>query len=129
MDCCVLAVSRAFSVAYVKSTSMHDCIYRRKYPDTKSASLYTKGTKRWILLYVLYIYIYGTFYEILMLVNFIYIASNSKRYIFKRVCTIDFLFSALHTTPFLYVKIYFGVLHLLRARIATSDTTPGSNPT
>ena len=75
------------------------------------------------------IYIYGTFYEILMLVNFIYIASNSKRYIFKRVCTIDFLFSALHTTPFLYAKIYFGVLHLLRARIATSDTTPGSNPT
>ena len=72
---------------------------------------------------------YGTFYEILMLVNFIYIASNSKRYIFKRVCTIDFLFSALHTTPFLYAKIYFGVLHLLRARIATSDTTPGSNPT
>ena len=83
----------------------------------------------YIYIYKLYIYIYGTFYEILMLVNFIYIASNSKRYIFKRVCTVDFLFSALHTTPFLYAKIYFGVLHLLRARIATSDTTPGSNPT
>ena len=83
----------------------------------------------WDKLNTSYIYIYGTFYEILMLVNFIYIASNSKRYIFKRVCTIDFLFSALHTTPFFYAKIYFGVLHLLRARIATSDTTPGSNPT
>ena len=72
MDCCVLAVSRAFSVAYVKSMSMHDCIYRRKYPDTKSASLHTKGTKRWILLYVLAIYIYGTVSSKIGLVGLLY---------------------------------------------------------
>ena len=44
------------------------------------------------------------------------------------VKAIDFLLSTLHTTPFLYSKIHFGVLHLLRASIATSDTPLGSNP-
>ena len=33
-----------------------------------------------------------------------------------------------HTTPFLYGRICFGVLHLLLASIATFDTPPGSNP-
>ena len=60
--------------------------------------------------------------------EFIYIASNSKRYIFHTVYALDFLFSTLHTTPFLYAKIHFGVLHLLRDSIATFDTPPGSNP-
>ena len=60
--------------------------------------------------------------------EFIYIASNPKRNIFQTVYALDFLFSALHTTPFLYAKIHFGVLHLLRDSIATFDTPPGSNP-
>ena len=60
--------------------------------------------------------------------DFIYIPSNSKLYIFQTVCALDFLFSALYTTPFLYAKLHFGVLHLLRVSIATSDTPPGSNP-
>ena len=60
--------------------------------------------------------------------DFIYIASNSKRNIFQAVYALDFLFSALHTTPFLYAKIHFEVLNWLRASIATFDTPPGSNP-
>ena len=54
--------------------------------------------------------------------------SRLNRYNFGTVHAIDFLFSTLHTTPFLYDKIPFGVLHLLRARIATSDTPQGMNP-
>ena len=46
---------------------------------------------------------------------------------FPTVNTINFLFSTLHTTPFLYGKIHFGVLHMLRVSIATSNTPPGSN--
>ena len=55
-------------------------------------------------------------------------ASRLNRYIFRTVNAINFLFSALYTTPFPYDKIHFGVLHLLRASIATFDTSPGSNP-
>ena len=51
-----------------------------------------------------------------------------NRYIFRTVNAINILFSTLHTTPFLYGKISFGVLHLLLASIATFDTPPGSNP-
>ena len=54
--------------------------------------------------------------------------SRLNRYNFRTVHAIDFLFSPLHTTPFLYGKILFGVLHLLRARIATSDTPQSMNP-
>ena len=54
-------------------------------------------------------------------------ASLLNRYIFRTVNAINFLFSTLHTTPFLYGKILLGVLHLLRASIATSDTPVGSN--
>ena len=54
--------------------------------------------------------------------------SRLNRYNFRTVHAIDFLFSTLHTTPFLYGKILFGVLHLLRACIATSDTPQGMNP-
>ena len=51
-----------------------------------------------------------------------------SRYIFRTVNAINVLFSTLHTTPFLYDKIILGILHLLRASIATSDTLQGMNP-
>ena len=54
-------------------------------------------------------------------------ASLLNCYIFRTVNAINFQFSTLHTTPFPYGKIYFGVLHLLRASIATFDTPSGSN--
>ena len=54
--------------------------------------------------------------------------SGLNRYNFRTVQAIDFLFSTLHTTPFIYGKTRFGVLHVLRARIATSDTPQGMNP-
>ena len=54
--------------------------------------------------------------------------SRLNSYNLRTVNAIDFLFLPLHTTPFLYGKIHFGVLHLLRARIATSDTPQGMNP-
>ena len=54
--------------------------------------------------------------------------SRLNRYNFRTVHAIDFLFSTLHTTPFLYGKTLFGVLHLLHACIATSDTPQGMNP-
>ena len=44
------------------------------------------------------------------------------------VYAINFLFSTVHTTPFLYRKIHLGVLRLLLARIAMSDTPQGMNP-
>ena len=79
------------------------------------------------------VYIYGTVSEKIALRIIIYIkcyknASRLNRYIFRTVNAINFLFSALYTTPFPYDKIHFGVLHLLRASIATFDTPPGSNP-
>ena len=65
--------------------------------------------------------------------SFIYIkcyknASRLNRYIFRTVKGINFLFSTLHTIAFVYRKIHFGVLHLLRISTATFDTPPGSNP-
>ena len=50
------------------------------------------------------------------------------RYNFRTVNAINLLFSTLHTTPFLYGKIRLGVLHLLRASIATSDIPQGYEP-
>ena len=55
-------------------------------------------------------------------------ALRLKCYNFRRVNAIVFLFSALHTTPFLYGKIHFGILNMLHASIAMSDTPRGSNP-
>ena len=49
-------------------------------------------------------------------------------YNFPTVKAIDILFSALHTIPFLYGKIHFGIFHLLSTSIATFDTPLGSNP-
>ena len=56
----------------------------------------------------------------------IYLCLN--HYNFRTVKGINFLFSTLNTTSFLYGKIHLGVLHLLRASIASFDTPPGSNP-
>ena len=58
-------------------------------------------------------HIYRTFYEILILVNlYINIAYNLNRNIFRTIYAIDFVFSAHHTKPFLYMtKLYFDVLH------------------
>ena len=47
-------------------------------------------------------------------------------YNFETENAIDFKFLTLHTTPFLYSRIDFGVLHLLCASVAMSDTTGGS---
>ena len=55
-------------------------------------------------------------------------ALRLKCYNFRRVNAIVFLFSALHTTPFVYGKIHFGILNMLHASIAMSDTPRGSNP-
>ena len=49
-------------------------------------------------------------------------------YNFRTVYAISVLFSTFHITPFLYSTIRFGVLHLLRASIATSDDPQGMNP-
>ena len=78
-----------------------------------------------------YIYIWDSFRQ--NGPSYIYIkcyknASLLNCYIFRTVNAINFQFSTLHTTPFPYGKIYFGVLHLLRASIATFDTPSGSNP-
>ena len=80
-----------------------------------------------------YIYIYmGQFHEngpSFILIKSYKIALHLNRNNFRTIKAINVLFSTLHTTPFLYGKIHFGVLHLLRARITTSDTPPGSNST
>ena len=39
-------------------------------------------------------------------------------YNFRTVNAIVFLFSALHTTPFLYGKMHFGILNVLHASVA-----------
>ena len=48
------------------------------------------------------------------------------RYNFRTVNAIDFLFSTLHSTPFLYVYLYFRVLHKLRADVTRPDYPWGS---
>ena len=49
-------------------------------------------------------------------------ASHLNRYNFRTVKAIGLLFSALHTTPFLGVKNYFGVLQKYSADVTRSDT-------
>ena len=41
---------------------------------------------------------------------------------FRTVNAINFLSSTLHTTPFLNGRVYFGILKMLHASIAMSDT-------
>ena len=48
-------------------------------------------------------------------------ALRLNRYNFRTVNAIDFLFSTLHSTPFLYVDLYFRVLHKLRADVMRPD--------
>ena len=78
------------------------------------------------------IYIYGKVYEKRDLAFIIKkYNKNALRlicYNFRTVNATNFLFSTLHTAPFLYGKIHFGILHLLRVSIATFDTPLGSNP-
>ena len=54
-------------------------------------------------------------------------APRLKCYNFRTVNATVFLFSALHNTPFLYDKIHFGILNVLHASVAMSDTPWGSN--
>jgi len=49
-----------------------------------------------------------------------------NHYNFPTIIAIDILFSPLHTTPFLYSKMYFGALHYIRADVPTCDTPWGS---
>ena len=65
-----------------------------------------------------HIYIYGTVSTKLPLK----IPLRLNRYNFQTVKAIDFLFSTLHTTPFLYGEIRFGVLQCI------INTPLGSNP-
>ena len=65
-----------------------------------------------------HIYIYGTVSTKLPLK----IPLCLNRYNFQTVKAIDFLFSTLHTTPFLYGEIRFGVLQCM------INTQLGSNP-
>ena len=53
-------------------------------------------------------------------------ASRLHRYNFPTINAIDILFSPLHTTPFLYSKMHFGVLDYIRAVVPTCDTPWGS---
>ena len=53
-------------------------------------------------------------------------ALRLNRYNFRTVNAIDFLFSTLHSTPFLYVDLYFRVLHKLRADVMRPDYPWGS---
>ena len=53
-------------------------------------------------------------------------ALRLNRYNFRTVNAIDFLFSTLHSTPFLYVDLYFRVLHKLRAYVMRPDYPWGS---
>ena len=79
--------------------------------------------------HTIYIYIYGKVYEKRDLACIIKkYNKNALRlicYNFRTVNATNFLFSILHTAPFLYGKIHFGVLHLLRVSIATFDTPLG----
>ena len=45
-----------------------------------------------------------------------------KRYIFRNINAIGFLFLTQHTTPLLYVKIHYGVLHMRGTDVTRSDT-------
>ena len=53
-------------------------------------------------------------------------ALRLNRYNFRTVHDIDFLFSTLHGTPFLYVDLYFHVLHKIRADVMRPDYPWGS---
>ena len=54
--------------------------------------------------------------------GFYFIAYNLNRYIFRNINAIGFLFLTQHTTPVLYVKIHFGVLHMRGTDVTGSDT-------
>ena len=51
-----------------------------------------------------------------------FITKTLNRYIFRNINAIGFVFLTQHTTPFLYVKIHFGVLHMRGTDVSKSDT-------
>ena len=53
-------------------------------------------------------------------------ASRLNRYNFPTINAINIVLSPLHTTPFLYSKMHFGVLDYIRADVPTCDTPWGS---
>ena len=67
------------------------------------------------LILALHIRLFGTFYQILTLVD------NSNCYNLPMVNTSNSLFSTLRPTPFLYVTTYFGALHNRIADVTRSD--------
>ena len=73
-------------------------------------------------------YVWDSFHENVVSHICYKIPLRLNHYNFRTVKAINFLLSTLHTASFLYGKIHFGVLYLLRASIATFDTPPGSNP-
>ena len=73
----------------------------------------------------IYIYIYWTGSEKMSYCVYLYQVIKClrlNRYNFQTVGAIDFLFSTLHRTSFLFGAIDSGVLHQLHASVATSDT-------
>ena len=56
----------------------------------------------------------------------LWILFYKNRYIFRNINAIGFLFLTQHTTPLLYVKIHFGVLHVRSTDVTRSDTLYGS---
>ena len=71
--------------------------------------------------------VYAKTYPLLILFwdkNALHLNSNN----FQKVIAINFLFSALHTTPFFCGKLYFRVLHMHSADDTRLDTPWGSKP-
>ena len=84
-----------------------------------------------ITFYIIHVYIVyarGPIFEICASYICCNISLRLNHYNLRAVKVIDFLFSTLHTTPLLFCTVYFRVLNLLRASIATYDTPPGSKP-
>ena len=52
--------------------------------------------------------------------------SRALSHIFRNINAIGSLFLTQHTTPLLYVKIHFGVLHMRGTDVTRSDTPYGS---
>ena len=74
-----------------------------------------------LLLCTLVYYIWNVLYENGSC-GFYFITYNLNRYIFRNINAIGFLFLTQHTTPLLYVKIHFGVLHMRGTDVTRSDT-------
>ena len=75
-----------------------------------------------VLMKLFKVYIYGIVSAKRHIIKIVYKnAFCLNRCNFRTVKAIDFLFSILHSTPFLYVDLYFRVLHELRADVMRPD--------